>query len=134
MPHVLLIDDDQDLVAGNKAALVAKGFRVSEAYSGNDGYKALLKEMPDVVVLDCMMEEFTSGFELAHDIALKYPTLPIIMVTGVHEHMSSAWQYGPEDKRWLPIHKWMEKPVPVAKLIEAIEELVKKKAETASKP
>ena len=125
MPHVLLIDDDQDLVAGNKLALEKKGWKVSVAYNGVDGYKALEKDTPDVVVLDCMMEEFTSGFEVAHDMSIKYPTLPILMVTGVHEHMSSDWQFGPADKSWLPIHRWLEKPVPPAKLIESLEELLK---------
>ncbi|MGC4120125.1 MAG: response regulator [Myxococcales bacterium] len=125
MPHVLLIDDDQDLVAGNKLALEKKGFKVSVAYNGVEGYKALETTSPDVVVLDCMMEEFTSGFEVAHDMSIKYPNLPIIMVTGVHEHMSSDWKFGPGDKDWLPIHKWLEKPLPPAKLIENIEELLK---------
>jgi len=128
MPHILLIDDDQDLVAGNRVALEARGFKVSVAYSGDEGWKALAEATPDLVVLDCMMEEFTSGFDLAHDMALKYPALPILMLTAVREHMNKAWSYGPDDKSWLPIHKWMEKPVPPAKLVEAIDELLKKRA------
>jgi len=129
MPHVLLIDDDQDLVAGNKLALEKNGYRVSVAYNGVDGYQALAKDTPDIVVLDCMMEEFTSGFEVAHDMSIKYPDLPILMVTSVGEQMSSEWKFGPGEKSWLPIHKWLEKPVPPAKLIENIEELLKAKAD-----
>jgi DNA-binding response OmpR family regulator len=125
MAHVLLIDDDQDLVAANKLALEKKGFKVSVAYSADDGWAALGKTAPDLVVLDCMMEEFSSGFTLAHDLALKHPKLPIIMLTAVREQMNKDWQYGPADKSWLPIHKWMEKPVPPAKLIEAIDALLK---------
>lgn len=128
MAHVLLVDDDEDLVAGNKVALEARGFKVSRAYSGNEGWLAIEKSMPDIVVLDCMMEEFTSGFELAHDIAIKYPNLPILMLTGVREHMSSDWKFGPSDEHWLPIHRFMEKPLPPAKLIAALDELLAKKS------
>ena len=130
MSHVLLIDDDQDLVAGNRIALEKRGFKVSVAYSGDEGWKALEKGAPDLVVLDCMMEQFTSGFDLAHDMSIKHPKLPILMLTSVREHMNKAWQYGPDDKSWLPIHKWMEKPVPPAKLIEAIDELLAKAIKT----
>ena len=35
---------------------------------------------PDIVVLDVMMEEFTSGFNVAHDMGIKYPQIPIIML------------------------------------------------------
>ena len=128
MPHILLIDDDKDLVAGNRVALEAKGFKVSVAYSGDEGWKALAKSPPDLVVLDCMMEEFTSGFDLAHDMAIKYPKLPILMLTAVREQMNKAWEYGPDDKSWLPIHQWMEKPAAPAKLIEAIAALLAKGA------
>jgi DNA-binding response OmpR family regulator len=128
MPHILLIDDDKDLVAGNRVALEAKGFKVSVAYSGDEGWKALEKSPPDLVVLDCMMEEFTSGFDLAHDLSIKYPKLPILMLTSVREQMNKGWKWGPDDKSWLPIHQWMEKPLPPAKLIEAINELLKKGA------
>ncbi len=127
MAHVLLVDDDEDLVAGNKVALEARGFQVSRAYSGNEGWLVLQKGLPDVVVLDCMMEEFTSGFELAHDIAIKYPKLPVLMLTGVREHMSSDWKFGPGEKDWLPIHRFMEKPVTPAELIMALDELLAQK-------
>ena len=125
MAHVLLIDDDRDLVAVNRGALEAKGFRVSTASSGDDGWVKLQKDPPDLVVLDGMMESFTAGFELAHDMNLKYPRLPILMLTSIHEHMRSDWNWGPADKGWLPITKWMEKPVSPSQLISAIDDLLK---------
>jgi DNA-binding response OmpR family regulator len=124
MPHVLLIDDDEDLVASNKAFLEARGFKVSVAYSGNEGWSVLQAIHPDIVVLDCMMEDFTSGFELAQDISAKYPTLPTIMLTSVHAHLSSEWHFGPRDQGWLPVNRFMEKPVPPARLVAEIEQLL----------
>ncbi len=124
MARVLFVDDDRELVAAHKALMEKKGFEVSVAYSGQEGWDSLLASRPDVVVLDCMMEEFTSGFELAQDINLKFPDLPILVLTSVHDHMSSAWSFGPDDEKWLPIRKWMEKPVPPARLVAAVQELL----------
>lgn len=128
MAHILLVDDDTDLVTANRLYLESRGHRVRTAHSGDEGWKALGEELPDLLVLDCMMEEFTTGFELAHDISIRYPSLPLIMLTSVHDYMSSAWNYGPEDKRWLPLHKFLEKPVPPEKLEEEIGGLLQGRA------
>lgn len=125
MASVLLVDDDRDFALAHKAILEKSGFSVSVVNSSQDGWDALQKSTPDIVVLDCMMEEFTSGFELAQDIALKFPKLPMIMLTAVHEHMSAGWNWGPDDKKWLPIHKWMEKPVQPAQFVAAVQELLR---------
>jgi len=112
MAHVLLVDDDANLVTANRTFLEAFGHRVSSASSGQEAWDRLAALSPDVVILDCMMEEFTSGFELAQDIARVYPRLPIIMLTAVGEQMSKAWKWSPEaDGHWLPVTRFLEKPV-----------------------
>ena len=122
MAHVFLIDDDTQLVEMNKLALEAKGHKVSVAYTGQEAWNWLQKNQPDIVVLDVMMEDFTAGFEIAHDIGIKFPKLPIIMLTGVHEYMSKDWQFSEEgDKNWLPVYKFVEKPIAPTKLITIVE-------------
>lgn len=124
MSHVVLIDDDVDLVQANRLYLESQGYKVSSAFSGKDGWELLGKVTPDILVIDCMMEEFTTGFELAWDISLKFPKMPMIMLTGVRDHMSSKWQFGSEDREWLPIHRFLEKPVPAEKLLGEIKQLL----------
>ncbi len=112
MAHVLLVDDDADLLAANRTFLEGFGHRVSTARSGQEAWDRLAELAPDVLVLDCMMEEFTSGFELAQDIARVHPRLPIVMLTAVGEQMSRAWRFSPEaDGHWLPVTRFLEKPV-----------------------
>jgi CheY-like chemotaxis protein len=124
MSHVLLIDDDDDVIQLNRMTLQAKGHEVSAAHSAQEGWDALAAARPDVVVLDVMMEEFNAGFTLAQDIAIKYPRLPMIMLTGVREHMSSAWRFTPgEDSAWIPVQRFMEKPVEPNQLLRAVEEV-----------
>ena len=133
MVHVFLIDDDTQLVEMNKLALEAKGHKVSVAYTGQEAWNWLQKNQPDIVVLDVMMEDFTAGFEIAHDIGIKFPKLPIIMLTGVHEYMSKDWQFSEEgDKNWLPVYKFVEKPIAPTKLITMVEETLQE-AKTSAK-
>ncbi|MBN1335365.1 MAG: response regulator [Deltaproteobacteria bacterium] len=134
MAHVLLIDDDADLVSVNRTVLEALGHRVSVAYSGQEAWDHLATLAPDVLVLDCMMEEFTSGFELAQEIARVYPRLPIIMLTAVSEQMSKAWTFSPEeDKDWLPVARFLEKPVTGEDLDGEIRELLEQVSSASSK-
>lgn len=125
MAHILLIDDDADLVSANCIYLESRGYKVTTAFSGDEGWKALEREVPDLLVLDCMMEEFNTGFQLAQDINFRYPTLPLILLTAVCAEMNKDWKFSPEDQSWLPVHRLLEKPVSPAELEKEIVELLK---------
>ena len=126
MAHILLIDDDAGLVDANKLVLEAKGYKVSVAFTGDEAWVQLEKGQPDLLVMDVMMEEFTSGFTLAEDVRIKYPQLPILMLTGVQEHMRSDWNFDKDkDANWLPVRKFLTKPITPTKLAEEIEVILK---------
>ncbi len=134
MAHILLIDDDAGLVDANKLVLEAKGHEVSVAYTGDDAWKLLEKRRPDLLVMDVMMEEFTSGFELARDVSIKFPDMPVLMLTGVQEHMRSDWKFDEDkDADWLPVRKFLAKPIPPTKLAEEIEAALKAAKEKKGK-
>ena len=122
MAHILLIDDDAGLVDANKLVLEAKGHEVSVAYNSDEAWQSLEKRLPDLLVMDVMMEEFTAGFALAEDVHIKYPDMPVLLLTGVQEHMSSDWKFDKDkDANWLPVCKFLAKPVTPTKLAEEIE-------------
>ncbi len=126
MAHVLLVDDDTQLLEANTIVLSANKHKVSHAHSGAEAREFLAKDKPDIVVLDVMMEDFDSGFELARHIGGSFPDLPMIMLTGVYEYMDDAWKQSfDEDKSWLPVHRFMEKPVSPTVLLCEIESLLK---------
>jgi CheY-like chemotaxis protein len=127
--HVLLVDDDADIIEIYRTVLEAKGHAVSAAFSAQQGWDALGKSTPDVLVLDVMMEEFDSGFRLAHDVAIKYPKLPILLLTAVHDFMSEQWSFSSEkDKDWLPVVRFLEKPVTPDQMLAAIDDVMHKPA------
>jgi CheY-like chemotaxis protein len=78
---VLVIDDE--VVAANsvRRTLTRRGFRVDEAFSGNEALNRILNEMYDLVLLDMKMPD-TNGLELLPIIKKHRPTLPVVMVTG----------------------------------------------------
>lgn len=122
MARILLIDDDADLVAINRAALEAGGHAVAVAYSAAEGWELAARDRPDLLVLDVMMEHFEAGFDLARRIAREYPRLPLIMLTAVDEFLDGPRRAAQDhDGGWMPVHRFMEKPVAAAVLLYEIE-------------
>ncbi len=116
---ILLVDDDRDFVELNRLLLEGSGYAVTTAHSGAEGREKALECLPDLVVLDVMMETDHSGFETArwlreHDATKQ---APIIMLTAVNQE--SSVRFGPDDV-WLPVDEFLEKPVSSDRLLAEI--------------
>jgi two-component system, OmpR family, response regulator ChvI len=110
MAQILLVDDDQDLIEMNRTVLAQRGHHVMVAYSAAEALKIAQSSPPELAVLDVMMEDNTVGFELARQLHEQYPKLPMIMLTGISKEMRLGYTFQP-DETWLPVSKFMEKPV-----------------------
>ncbi|MEO0482758.1 MAG: response regulator transcription factor [Planctomycetota bacterium] len=86
--HILVVDDEQDLVEVLVINLERAGYRVSVARDGRQALAAIAKEPPDLVVLDVMMPEL-SGAEVASRLRSDTSTasLPIVMLTAKSEEV-----------------------------------------------
>jgi len=124
MAKILLVDDDVDLVNMNRLVLEKRGHQVAAAYSAQEAREALQKGRPDLAVLDVMMESVSAGFELAREVHRKLPELPMIILSGVHEATGVPFRFEPEED-WLPVLKFLDKPVEPAKLAAEIEAVLK---------
>jgi len=60
---ILCVEDDREVAALIAEELSDRGFEVSVAYDGRDGFQAILKDMPDLVLCDINMP-IMSGFEV----------------------------------------------------------------------
>lgn len=56
-PHVLVVDDDLDMLSVAQSALEQAGYRVTPAPSGKDAVDVLRRERPDVILFDFWMPE-----------------------------------------------------------------------------
>jgi len=114
---VLLIDDDPAFVEASRAVLEKSGYKVVVAYSAEEGWQRAVQEIPDLIVLDVMMESKTSGITLVYRLKTckQTATVPILMVTSVYEEL--PWLYEPEDF-WNLMVAYLEKPVKPKTLLE----------------
>lgn len=79
MNHVLLIDDDVELVGMFAEYLEQEGFQVSCAHNGEDGVRAALGGQHAIVILDVMMPGM-SGIDALRRIRAA-SRIPILMLT-----------------------------------------------------
>jgi len=128
---VLLVDDDVDFVEINKEVLEEKGYKVEVAYNGKKALEKALKERPDVIILDVVMITPTEGIHVSQELRKHEETknIPIIMLTAVREKMSIPYKIEPEEE-YLPVTEFVEKPIPPDKLIEKVEEMLRKTKES----
>lgn len=76
---ILVIDDDEKLNNLLADYLVKYGYKIISSYSGAEGVKKQKQELPDLIILDIMLDD-TSGFEVCKEIR-KNSSVPIIMLT-----------------------------------------------------
>ena len=65
MFKILVIDDDPDIVTAVRMTLESGGYQVSSASTGREGLEKIKTEIPNLIILDVMMETHTAGFQLA---------------------------------------------------------------------
>ncbi len=77
--HILLIDDDHELVELLTEYLVSEGFQVSACFDGLSGLESAYNDDIDLILLDVMMPEL-NGFEVLKALGGHHKT-PILMLT-----------------------------------------------------
>lgn len=118
--HILLVDDDSDILTSMQAAFEPTGAVVETASNGNKAVELAERNQPDLVVLDMMLPG-RSGFLVLEKIKARKPrnTKPfVIMITGNQgaRHKMYAESLG--------VSEYFTKPVKLDKLISTAERLL----------
>jgi two-component system response regulator MprA len=79
---VLLVDDDERLVASVRRVLAYEGYRVLTAGNATEGLQMARDESPDLVILDVMLPGPINGLEVARRIEAG-GGLPILMLSAL---------------------------------------------------
>ena len=85
---VLVIDDEKTLVKALTFNLEKEGYRVEQAYDGEEALQKVFTVSPDIVVLDLMLP-LIDGFEVCRRIRKKLD-IPIIMLTARGEDIDKV--------------------------------------------
>ncbi|MQY70293.1 MAG: response regulator [Firmicutes bacterium] len=127
---VLLVDDDADFIDLTTTFLESKGYQVIAAYNGQEGMETARERRPDLIVLDVMMATMTEGFDISRQIKKdeKLKDIPVIMLTGLRKKERLPWTFEP-DETWLPVTRFLEKPMSPVQLLKEIEKAIWKREE-----
>jgi two-component system KDP operon response regulator KdpE len=109
---ILNVDDEPQARRAVKIALIARGYEVSEASSGEEGIEKLRSERPDVVLLDVMMPGM-NGFDTCRAIR-NFSDVPVVVISARKsaKERTTAFEAGAD--------QYIEKPFDVEELIARI--------------
>lgn len=116
---VLIVDDEQAIRAGLASALNRAGYSVLEAADGFQALDMVLREEPDIIVLDILMPEL-DGRQVCRQLREKDIWTPVIMLTQISatgEKISSL-EEGADD--------YLNKPFDSYELIARIKALLRR--------
>jgi two-component system cell cycle sensor histidine kinase/response regulator CckA len=92
---VVLVVDDDDLVRGvTRRALTRQGYSILEASAGKEALAICCERdgQIDLLLTDVVMPEM-SGFELASAVKARYPSVPVLYVSGYAEESVVSEQF-----------------------------------------
>ena len=124
--NILVVDDDIDMLEQVALILKSEGYRVIKAQGQKEGEEALLTTIPDLAVLDLMMENMDSGFVLCHHVKRLFPETPVILLTAVKA--ATGLDFHPQSNEaasWVKADVVMDKPVRPEQLRQEVRRLLK---------
>ncbi len=112
-PHILVIEDQEDLAALYESALGREGYRVTKTYTGEEGLALFQDEGADVVLLDLTLPEM-HGLKALQAIRDLDANVPVVVATG--ETSDDTRQQCAR----LGVHEYLTKPVEHGELARAL--------------
>jgi len=123
--RILVVDDDIDYLMQQEMQLKEAGYQVETAESVADAMDKLAAGMPDLAILDLMLEDSDGGFSLAYRIKKNSPQTPVIIISGVaHETGLEFDARTTEERSWIKADLMLAKPVRFEQLKAEIERLL----------
>ena len=126
---ILVIDDDQDMVAALELFLEGENFQVLSATDADEGVELARRERPDVVVLDLMLTP-RSGIEVYQELR-REPALArtkVLFLSALKQKMHRD-RFSPELEACWEAEDFLDKPVEPETLVERIRQLVAERRE-----
>lgn len=117
-PRITLVDDDRNISTSIAMALEAEGFRVKTFSDGEQGLAGLLKDPPDLAILDIKMPRM-DGIELLQKLR-ETSQLPVIFLTSKDDEIDEivGLRMGADD--------YITKPFSQRLLVERIRTLLRR--------
>jgi two-component system, OmpR family, KDP operon response regulator KdpE len=123
-PHVLVIDDEPQILRALKTILTARKFRVTTASRGEEGISLAVAQPPDVVILDMSLPDM-DGVEVCRRLR-EWSSVPIIVlsVRDSEKDKVAALDKGADD--------YLTKPFGIEELLARIRVALRHKAQSST--
>jgi len=123
---ILVVEDDQNLLATLKYNLLNEGYDIATAIDGAQALGIAREEKPELIILDVMLPKM-SGFEVCR-ILRKEMTVPILMLTAKTEEVDKivGLEIGADD--------YMTKPFSMRELIARVRAMLRRADMVQSQP
>lgn len=127
-PKILVVDDDIDYVESTEAILEANGYDVVAAYDGKEGFDKAKSELPQVILVDLMMNTINEGYDLVRNIRSdkRFDQVPLIMISSAHQVEAFKDANFVPDEVWFPIDMFLDKPIDKETLLKHVSKMLSK--------
>jgi len=125
--RILIIDDNIDYSEAIKTILEGEKYEVRIANSSDDAIRKLEGAIPDLIILDIVMQKGAEGILLSRRIKRdpRWSRIPILMLTSITRQTGFHFSEGdPRDPKYLPVDAYAEKPIAIPALLEKVNHLI----------
>ena len=97
MAHILVVDDEKNIVKGIKFSLEQDGMKVDAAYDGEEALELARNNSYDLIILDVMLPKI-EGTDVCQQIR-EFSAVPVVMCTAKGDDMDKIMglEYGADD-------------------------------------
>ncbi|MCL1843626.1 MAG: response regulator transcription factor [Defluviitaleaceae bacterium] len=128
MAHILVVDDEKNIVKGIKFSLEQDGMKVDMAHDGEEALQMARNNEYDLIILDVMLPKI-EGTDVCRQIR-EFSAVPVVMVTAKGDDMDKIMglEYGADD--------YVTKPFNILELKARIKAILRRaaKEQPAAKP
>ncbi len=128
--HLLIVEDDPDILNLLKTTLSFHGYRVTTARNGQEGLDAVQNERPTIIIADILMPKL-DGFGLVNRLRIDPKTrdIPVMLVTATY--------VTEEDKVFaqnIGATRFIQKPIDMEKFLATVRELIQQGTHIPGEP
>jgi DNA-binding NtrC family response regulator len=117
MKHILVIDDERDILTCLEEALSGEGYRVTGVVSGAEALDLLARDAPDLVMLDLRMPDI-NGIEVLQRLRRTHPKLPVIVCSALTSYRTDF------DIVTGNVGAFLEKPLDLDEVVQTVGRLL----------
>ena len=124
-PHILVVDDDPDILDGIITILETQDYDLATARDGKQCMAMIKEKLPDLLILDLLMPRM-DGWGVIREMRSepRFNNVPIMILTTVIEDASRR-RYELETNMAMDVQDYVQKPVRPDELIRRVENLLK---------